>query len=168
VKPIFHLLWISSTKKKFPLYDNEPKIKASLLTLMLFSEHPLYQLCLHFFVLETLLNNLTNQQMINLWTFLMNFLKCEMLVRSDALINCVFHVLSDKERMSRSLIMKVCPALIKHFRPFPHIWLIHYTFSIHCNKQTVHFNSTDILCIKKSNYSSQFTTERFLDFLTHF
>lgn len=58
-----------------------------------------------FFVAETFRNNLTNQQMINLWTFLMNFLKSEMLVCTDALINHVFHILSDKERMSRSLIL---------------------------------------------------------------
>jgi hypothetical protein len=39
---------------------------------------------------------------------------------------------------------------------------------IHCNKLTVNFNRTDILCIQKPNYRSHVTLGGILDFLTTF
>jgi hypothetical protein len=71
------------------------------------------------------------------------------------LIGPLFQVFSDERRAPGSpLIVNVCPALVKRSTPFSHIWLIHYTFPIHCNKLTVNFNRTDILCIQKPNYGA--------------
>jgi hypothetical protein len=84
-------------KSSFLLQCTKNQSSDHMVALMLCSEHPWYPFCIHFFfVEETLHNNLTNQQMINLWKFLMNLLKSEMLVCPDVLINCVFHVLRDK------------------------------------------------------------------------
>jgi hypothetical protein len=66
------------------------------------------------------------------------------------------------------LIVNICPTLIKHSTPLSHIWLIRYTFPIHCSKLTVNFNRTDILCIQKPIYCSHLTLGAILDFLTYF
>jgi hypothetical protein len=84
----------------------------------------------------------------NLKKFLKNSIKSETPVCPDVLINPVCQALSDEGRAPGSLV-NVCPVLIKHSTPLSHIWLIHYTFPILCNKLTVNFNPTDILCIQK-------------------
>jgi hypothetical protein len=110
-----------------------------------------------------LCNNFMNQWMRNLRKFLMNFTKSEMPVCPDVLINPVFQVLSDEGPVPGSLlIVNVCPPLIKHLTPLSHIWLIHYTFPIHCNKLTANFNWTDILYIQKpktahTSHSAEFS-----------
>lgn len=126
---------------------------------------------LHNFVCtrDMLHNNLTNQRMRNLWKFLTNSIKRETPVCHNVLIYSVFQVFSDEGQARRSLlIMNVCAALAKHSVPLFHIWLIHYTFPICCNKLTINFNQMDVSCIQRPNYSSHFTIGWILGFLTHF
>jgi hypothetical protein len=138
------------------------------LAFVLFSEHLWQPSCSNFFVVEMLHNNFMHQQMSNLRKFRMNFIKSETPVCPDVLINPVFQVLRDEGQAPESLIVNACPALVKHSTSLSHIFLIHNTFLIHCNKLMVNFNQTDTFCIQKPNYSSHFTIGGILYFLTHF
>jgi hypothetical protein len=52
----------------------------------------------------------------------MNFIRSQTPVCPDVLINPVLQVLSDEGQAPGSLlIVNVCPALIKHLMPLPHI-----------------------------------------------
>jgi hypothetical protein len=165
MKPTFHLLRLSGTKNSRPVGDNWPKCQSthtlSYCALYWASVAPV----LHkFFVVEMLCNNFMNQRMRNFRKFLVNFIKSK-----TVLINPGLQIFSDEGQVPRlSLIVNLWSALIKHSTPLSHIWLIRYTFPIHCNKLTVNFNWIDISCIQKPNYSSHFTTNGILDFLTQF
>jgi hypothetical protein len=95
-----------------------------MLALVLFSEHLRHPSRTNIFVVEMLRNNFMDQWARNLKKFLMNFIKSEMPVYPNVLINPVFQVLSDKgQAPGLLLIVNACPTFVRH--------LTHFIYSLH-------------------------------------
>jgi hypothetical protein len=105
----------------------------------------------------------------NLREFLMQLVKSQESFLSNLFINLFFQFLSDEKWVPRSLfITNICPACIKHSTSLPHTRVIHYTFTIHCCKLSMNVNSTDVLCIQKTDHRPHFTVGGIINFLNHF